>query len=962
MYALREIASTIKQESELREAQLDLDSPGSLGSFNSEPNVYEETFDKARSAAFDQDLVKCLTSSAVESCRVFDVIYPLVNQLESVSPPGDGAFITTLVRVEFLELIHSGVEFLDYIPDIVSAALHLIAQPTFSLNGATIPHTERCDPRTVFLQDSVLMDRIFNIAKARFPFETLPFLKICRALAGSHLFAEEGLPFVAQQLQSMETYTQVVHPGFQGYRPIREDENANFVSLLQPLDMSEVSPGGPHMEASMELTTTSELSVVPVETLGQVINESKPAVIMWNHQYNCLSFLGRWLEQETKSAASAQETDEETITEIIGLLADLVASADDISRSTGFETGAKRILEMASDGLDNYGDIISVIFDIFERSLHDIGGQAGPNQNLERIISCSRFVDALVKVIPGRVWPFLARSSLLASDGKVGMLATIVTGVEASSGDFSFLLCSIQLLQSLVDDAITHSAVRKTSGNVNAKSQHIPEYTAGIPSHAMRNCILSYVRTMVEVYNSNSSWRFNDSEQQLQINTSLTMTFRDILYYSYGVSDDDDLDSKIPGVFSTSAQYLLNILRPTSNTGLPFNPILRIILDGVQAQLVTTNIRILSLRVSMVRAALKLAETLIQTGNLTKSPLSPLERQLFCASPALIRLYALDIDYRRPVITLLELLISYASLEAKQEPPSLLGHLGAESCCHFLDLLSNFDRPFTDLSLRAEIWDLLMTIVSKRQQWLAVYILTGSSPRDVLKGNDGKDAPTMKRTPFLATSLNLLSSIDSIPLQVAASALNFVAKSQEHWPPWAKPVVRNHKDFFPKTVNYVSKLKMHQSPDTDLCYNTKIASLMAEICAISLHSAKEAWDMAFFRTIIPLVSWFSENAVQVEGYNASLHSILRRNFVEKYPGCKLSDIKKTSLERPELGGGYFYDVELGSKMFGYDFAWTSRGKGGYAEEVRRANLNLSLVEAQVVSVCLRTVSICTCMI
>ena len=107
--------------------------------------------------------------------------------------------------------------------------------------------------------------------------------------------------------------------------------------------------------------------------------------------------------------------------------------------------------------------------------------------------------------------------------------------------------------------------------------------------------------------------------------------------------------------------------------------------------------------------------------------------------------------------------------------------------------------------------------------------------------------------------------------------------------------------------------------------------------------------MAFFKTMIPLVSWFSENAVQVEGYNASLHSNLRKNFEEKYPGCKLSDIKKTSLERPELGGSYFFDVELGSKLFGYHFGWTSGGKGGFAEEVRRANLNLSLVEAQVVS-------------
>ncbi|KAL1957753.1 hypothetical protein VTO42DRAFT_5596 [Malbranchea cinnamomea] len=954
MYALREVASAVKQESELREAQHAFDSlsgiPGSSGSFVPERNIYEEIFDKAHVSAFNEDLVKYLTSSAVDKCRVFDLIYPLITQLESVSAAGNGAFITRLVRIEFLDLIRSGVEFLDYMPDLVSAALHTITQPTYRLDGTTIiPSDERCDPRAVFLQDEVLMNRIFKIAKARFPFEAVNFLKICRALSGCHLYAEDGLPFIAHELRSMETYTQTVYSGFQGYRPIREDENANLVSLIQPLEMREVASTAQNMNgvSRLDLMVIPELSVVPAGAIGQVVNEVKPAVIMWHHQYNCLSFLGRWLEQETKATAKTQEADEETITEIVALMADLVSSANEISRSAGVESAAKMVLEMASDGLDQYGDIISVVFDIFERSLHDIGSQAGPNQNLERIISCIKFVDALVRVIPGRVWPFLARSSLLASDGKLGMLATIVSGVEASSGDFSFLLCSIRLLQSLVDDAITHAALRKTAGNVNVKSYHIPEYTAGIPSHVMRNCFLSLVRTMVEVYNSNSNWKFNDQEQQLQIINSLSTTFRDILYYVYGISDDTNLDAKVTGVLSSSAKYLLNVLRPTSNTGLPFNPILRIILDGVQQPLLTSNLRFLSLKTLMVRSGLSLAEILIQAGNLTKSSLSPLEKQLFKASPALIRLYALDIDYRRPVVTLLALLISYASLESKEEPPSLIGHLGAESCCHFLDLLSNFDRPFADLSLRVDVWNLLTTIVSKRQQWLAVYILTGFSPRDRLKGHDGKDAPAMRRRPFLAASLELLSRIESIPLQVAASALNFVSKSQEHWPPWVKPVLREHDDFFPKIVNYVSRLKMRNIPVHDQCLNTKIAYLVTDVCAIALYSAKEAWDWPFFKTVIPLVSWLSENAVQVGDYNASLHAKLRENFEMKYPGCKLLDIKRTSLAHAELGSGYYYDIELASRLFSYTFAWVSAGNGGFMEEVKRANLNLSLVETQV---------------
>jgi nuclear pore complex protein Nup188 len=689
--------------------------------------------------------------------------------------------------------------------------------------------------------------------------------------------------------------------------------------------------------------------MVPISTLGQVLNETKPAVIMWHHRYNCLSFLGKWLEQTTSARGATCGSTEEIVTEIIGLLADLISSADQLSRSNGVQSSAKRILEMASDGLDHYGDMISVVSDIFERYLHDIGGQPGPNRSLGPLISCVNFINALVKVIPGRVWPFLARSSLLASDGKGGMLASIISGVEASSGDFSFLLGAIRLFQSLVNDAATHAALRRTAGRISASSCHAADFTAGVPSYVIRDSLLSMLRTLVEVYNSNHSWRFRDPEQQLLINAELTAVSRDVIYYVYGISDEPDLAAKITGVLSSSAQYLLNVLRPASNAGLPFNPMLRIILNGIKTPMSTANLRQLLLKTRLVRSALCLAETLIQAGRLTKSPLSPLERQLFNASPILIRLFVLGTDYRLPVVTLLDLLISYASLESEQEPPSLLGYLGAKSSCGLLDVLSNFDSPFTDVSLRVAIWDLMATIVSKRQQWLAAYILTGSSPRDNLKSADKKDGPVMGQRPFLATSLDLLSSIDSTPLPVSAAALNFVAKAQEHWPPWVKPELRRHQHFFQKTVTYVAGLKLRGKPPADQCLNAKIAYLVADICTISLHSAKDDWDRTFFKTLIPLVAWFAENAVQVDGYNASLHANLKKNFGMKYPACDIFEIKRTSLERRPLGEHYFFDLGLGDKLFSYDFAWESAGKQGFREEMKRANSNLSLVETQVVS-------------
>ncbi|OAX83904.1 hypothetical protein ACJ72_01735 [Emergomyces africanus] len=952
MFAVREIALSTKEERELQQAQHAIDS------FNSnappspsripEQSIFEDIFEKARNPAFDDDFVRFLVTSSVDKCHVFDFIVVLVDSLRPISGAGDGGLLSRWIRVELLDLIRASVEHLDYIPEVVSSVLCILSGPTDDSNQASILElNDGCDPRSLFIQDPVLIDRIFRVAKSRFPYEATNFLKICRALAGSSIVNDDGLPYIAQELESMETYTQIVAPGFQGYQPIREDENANFVGLIQPLPMQEtaLSKNATEYESSSNAVVLSESCVIPQDAVGQVVNESKPAVIMWHHDYNGLSFLGIWLEQATNSRRSEQEPDDEVLAEIIGLLADLITSAQLISKRNGTDSGAKRILEMASDGLDRHGDIISVVFEIFETALQNTISRRGSSRNLQPVISCLRFINALISVIPGRVWPFLSRSSLIGSDGKGGMLVTITSSIEATSGDFTFLQASIRMFDLLVDDVIIHSGVRRSAGRVSAKSAHLAEFSAGIPPYIMRNFLLALVRVMVEAYNSNTTWRFNDIYQQPEINTSLALTIEKILYSIYAIDDTSDLDSKLVGVFSSSATYILKVLRPTTIEELPFNPLLRTVLSSLQYSSSSSNLRGLLLHTRHVQSALNLSERLIQAGRLVGSPMSMLETQLFKASPVLIRLYALSYDYQLPIVSLLELLISYAASESDHEPPSVLGHLGAKSSCHFLDCLSKFDRPFRDPALCVAIWDLLSTIISKRQQWLAIFFLTGSSARDSLKSSDKEKSSIMTGQPFLGISLDLLAKIDTIQPQIAISALDFVAKAQEHWL-WATPQIKNHSEFFPKIVKFVASLDIRKYAPLDQCLNTKIASLVADICAVYLHSAKESRDRAFFKMIIPLISWYSDNAVKVDGYNASLHSNLRKNFEMKYSGCKIIAMKRTGLEQAKLGENYFYDAELGSKLFGYDFAWHGTRDQGFVEEVKRANLNLSLVEAQ----------------
>lgn len=908
-------------------------------------SLYEVLLESTWTVPKPVDEVILLLTDDVIKQSTFSAIVTLSQKAGSTSAIDDGLTYQR-VRSVLLNVIRVAIMYLDYSPEIVESVLAILGGTSDADLWGCISSLESAnDPRSIFVKDGDLMNSVFRIARSRFPYETTPFVKLCRALVSSHMVSTDGLPQILDELENMEYFTQIASPDFQGYQTIREDENANFVALNKALPMFEAAPHNDYSSGQSSALVVTYSSEIPTGTIGQVISESKPAVITWQHQFSCLSYFGSWLEAWNENARSSIDWDAEAGSEIIGLLADLIANAKD-HNPREYGVAAKQILEMASDGLCRQGDIISVVLDIFERNLQNIGSGNNSAQCLGPVIACIPFIQAVMKILPSRVWPFLSRSSLIGTDGKGGVMTTIVSAMEMSSGDYPFLLHCVGLLEVAVNDAASRAALRKNPGSDKGKSTYSSEWSAGIPSHIMRKTLLNVTRIMVDIYNSNANWRFNLPEQQLRLNTTLAKTFDRILYYAYGVNDTAKLEAKITGVFSDSAVYILDMLRPRSTPDLPFNPLFRLISDGLQTP-PTLHLRYLGLIEKQVNSTLELCTRLVQAAHLAEKPGSLLEEQLFKTTPVLVKLYALHDAYRLPVVTLLDILISNASSNQDNEPPSLVGHLGPGTTCMFLDVLSQFDKPIGDKALRLAIWQLLSTFVSKRQQWVAVFVLKGTSPRQALKKSDSFSEPRLRGAPFLQMALDRLAHIENEDPETALSLLEFISLAQENWP-WATPQLKSHPTFLTSIVNYVSKLQM-PSLITDQIFVTRIAAVVADICAVYLHSAKEANDWGFFKTLIPLVQWYAKDAVEVSGYNASLHANLKQNFEEKYKGCKLLDFKRTSLKTRALGPNYYYDLDLGHKLLSYDFSWAGNKGQGYFGEFERANLNLSLVEAQMVS-------------
>ncbi|KZF19660.1 putative nucleoporin [Xylona heveae TC161] len=930
-------------------------------------SFYEEILEAVMDVPLDGDPISFLARSAVNVNHVFDVVLRLATQFCTPFGSEDGAGVR--MRASLLDLIRTSLDFVDYLPEVIESVLACLdgGERYWDFVGSGFA-PGRVDPLAIFAKDEVLVEKLFIMAKSRFPYEALPFLKLCKALAAYRATDIEGNLVVTQFLSEMGTFTQVLPPAFRGYQTSREDENANLITAVEDLDLlsskqqngkpSSTAPGDNTALVLAEDTAGKAGFTILPNTEGRVIAESKPLVIMWTHRYSALTYLGILLEKASHRShdeiGSRDASAQDIITETVGLLTKLITSTAKVERDgkAGPTDGAaaKRILEEASDGLDRNHDIISVIFDIFEAELQWQQRRSGAESSLALVINCAHFIYALTSILPSRVWPFLARSRLLELDGRGGQLAALVASTEMVTGRYEFLISCIRIFDALVEDAVINSVARKET------TESLTRFAASngsgnVPDRILKRVLLGFQKIIIDVLESSPNWKFVNMTEKLEINDMIISTFRKILSYSHGIDDSADADAKITAVLASPAANLLDIFLSASPNDLPISPILRIFYDGVSTPNSTLFLVLLRRWTLQVRSALHFCVTLVRVGQLLQLPFSYLEKQLFKAAPLLVRLYAADESYRLPVVLLFEAIVTRAAFHFK-EPPSLLGHLGPERAKTFLSVLSALDRPLDDIELEIAIWNLLSAVVSNRQQWFAIYLLTGSTPRESLKGKDtGAASKPSRDKPLLTVALDSLTRLHDLPPHKAIAMLEFVALAEDSWP-WAMAEIQRHSGFLGAISDFAAGLapfKALNDTKTTLndCNQVKMASYVAEVLAMYLHHSRQLGDISFGKTLASKMNFFAENAVRNPSYNASLHSNLRRNFEKKFRSCKLQNFKRTLLQKRSFGRDYFYDLGMASKMLDFEPSWKGTNHQGFAGEVARANINMSVVESQI---------------
>jgi hypothetical protein len=85
-------------------------------------------------------------------------------------------------------------------------------------------------------------------------------------------------------------------------------------------------------------------------------------------------------------------------------------------------------------------------------------------------------------------------------------------------------------------------------------------------------------------------------------------------------------------------------------------------------------------------------------------------------------------------------------------------------------------------------------------------------------------------------------------------------------------------------------------------------------------------------------------AFRIRGYRDSLFFHLRRNFGNKFPTADILRFQRSGERDRAFGDDYFFDLEIGRDVMGDDAAWE-----GFEKEIQLANLNMSMVDAQLVN-------------
>jgi nuclear pore complex protein Nup188 len=907
------------------------------------------------------EAIEPIAQSSTSNLGVFAQISAITSALEiyySSSP-----FASTAQSVLY-ELFNHAQPLVQYSGDTVSALLSLLGgdRSYFSLDERD--STKDFDALTDYIASELsdIIPPYLAEARYRYPRELGPFHQFLRALLLNSETSEERVQGLLELVNHAESYMLRLPPGFSGYRedpsstelgpdevPYRLVDDVPFFHSTRLGLGSEtlaITNGEEGEEADASETT------LQAGSLGSLVASGRPPTIVFGKHFSPLRYMVGALctgipGNDFVDSSTGVPVATEDLVDIVNLLATILLA----SHKAGLTD--TRILDETYAAAEPGRNLLEIVGELFEAHLTAVLGSAaaGEEGSIDLLVACVSFFHAVTLTAPARLWSLLSRSRFLELDGRGGALASIVSAVEMVSGRYDLLQASIRLFHALVDASLWSGTAAVTENRALTRfSERRALNGSGetLPQRMASRVITSFTRTLLEVFTHSRSWRYASSLERSSISASLAKAFEKTLKYVYAFDQTPEARQKpIVAVLADAADILAAALGGRG----PIEALVDMLSAGVHGGESVVGAVFGSEVDREVKAALGLSQTVIAIRVASGEEVSALETSLYGTAPVLVRLFTGSALFKAPVSALLERLITASSSESTAS--SLLGNLSPSSARDFVAVLGTLDLALENVNTETQLWRFLTAVISSRQGWFAVALLTGRVPkarRSRLENQPKKEEPprTISLFSYALDSLSDVALVDGrpvwkrLPAELALELLQFVAACQNHWA-WAVSSLSSHPKFIDAlTKGYIRHL--HREPNDAplaLAHEAAIAGVIAEILAMYLYSGGDA------SRITENLQYFTRYGVAAPKYSTSLHNNLSANLTKQHRGLKLESFKHSLAFPTRMGDNYAYDVPFASRVL--NVRRTARGKAlkGLEGNLKMANEDLSYVDAQV---------------
>ncbi|KAJ0118320.1 hypothetical protein J7T55_009103 [Diaporthe amygdali] len=801
------------------------------------------------------------------------------------------------------------------------------------------------DVVAVALDDPLILQFYILQALQRYPYEFLPFTSLCKILS-TCLAEDDRSGLILKSLLKTPTLTLPLPDPY--WQFTADEEELGKLELTQDFPLFAVSPN------RKRLIADEEPFCIPAGTFGNLASDTGH-IAQVQFEHSTIALLGKRLEANLapdsyELALGPLQADE--LAETVSLLATAIrcenikASAKSSSSSADVEAGLA-ILQEASRALPRTKDIVSVICDTLD---YYVDGELA-NLEASRIrvmTTCLQFLDSILSICPGRVWSYMTRCDLLISDSRAGRLSRITGTLDLVDERFELLSTVVKFFSNLVANAMKGTIQKKIGSKASGRSVEKENPWLGTSDKAMVQVNLSIAHTAIDILENSLTWRFSSEIHRSILVGDLIPVLDNIVTYSLSVSASDKSNT-LTAFLEPAAQHIVDGFLSSSSSSLRFQPLLSSMLVALgmpDSSLYPKRSEIISKRQV---AVLDFATTLVRVANYLGKPTVAIEDQILKCSSLLARLCATDTSYKNSVLSLLGAMAERLGRE-DTEAPSLLGYLGPHISRSFLQTISQLDKPFERPAVSRKTWKFFSTIMRNGQHWMANCLLTGKTPREAL-GNEGK-LSKLAPDSILRTALTRLRSIRTLSTSETLAILDLLTSAHNFWQ-WTVFASQEDNSCLAELRAYVRQLKSASVTakvnPSQACDEARIAAYIAEALAMHLyHLRKTGREEEFAQELVNDVDYYLREGVTVSGYNSSLHANFAKNFSKQYPGFSLESFQRTLLIPRELGDEYYYALNLADKMLRFDPGWAGpRERNGFRHEMAAANLNLSLVDAQI---------------